>query len=241
MPDISVRDRGRACGRGHANAATALIVAHGGGWETQYCHHGEGQHRGASRATWSAPASGSGSVGMSGLDRVPASAFHASPATARSSIPSRRRRAPGTCGDGARSSLWDASRQDSPRLPSRLASSTRASRPAPVTMDVIDRGEADAIRRPGIARARRLRAGDRPARRRCSDAHAASTRTGGCSRENQRRAARKRQGAMAWSSSASQRRRDRLAHRALSRGLHGWFRERQAGDRAGRSRSDLAP
>ncbi len=104
VPDISARDRrapaveGTECGNG-------LIVAHGGGWETQYCHLAKG-----SIAVQPGEMVGAGQrlgrVGMSGLAEFPHLHF-----TLRRNgkivDPFAPQAAPGTCGDSAPSSLWD--------------------------------------------------------------------------------------------------------------------------------------
>ena len=138
VPDISARDRGRLAVEG-TECGNGLIVAHGGGWETQYCHLARG-----SIAVKPGEMVGAGQrlgrVGMSGLAEFPHLHF-----TLRRNgkivDPFAPQAAPGTCSDSAPSSLWDGKLKDA--LAYRAGSVINAGfATGALTMALIDEGKA---------------------------------------------------------------------------------------------------
>ena len=138
VPDISARDRGRLAVEG-SECGNGLILAHVGGWETQYCHLARG-----SIAVKPGEMVGAGQrlgrVGMSGLAEFPHLHF-----TLRRNgkivDPFAPQAAPGTCSDSAPSSLWDDKLKDA--LAYRAGSVINAGfATGALTMALIDEGKA---------------------------------------------------------------------------------------------------
>jgi hypothetical protein len=136
VPDVSVRSLGaravedRECGNG-------VVIAHDDGFETQYCHMAQGSIRVApgTKVRAGAPV---GRIGLSGMTEYPHLHF-----TVRRNgtvvDPFAVDVAPGACGTGT--SLWAASlRAKLAYAPSAVLNTGFA--PGPVTMEVIESGDA---------------------------------------------------------------------------------------------------
>jgi hypothetical protein len=159
MPSVSIRDAnapaidGRECGNG-------MVIAHGDGWETQYCHMEQGSLRmkGGERVV---AGQAIGRVGLSGRTEFPH--LHLTVRQAGMVIDPFAYGAPAeSCGGGR--SLWKAS--DQPGLAYRPRAVLNAGFAAgPVTMEQIESGEIGAISKEALAivgfvRAIGLRSGD---------------------------------------------------------------------------------
>jgi hypothetical protein len=138
VPDVSVRVRGREQVEG-AECGNGVVVAHEGGWETQYCHMAKGSLavRSGDTVTAGQPL---GRVGMSGLAEFPHLHF-AVRRDGKVVDPFAPEARPGACGSAT--SLWDD--------PSRKALAYEASSvlnvgfaTGPVTMEQIESGDAGA-------------------------------------------------------------------------------------------------
>jgi len=160
VPDVSVRTAGRAAVQG-AECGNGVVIDHGNGWETQYCHMAQG----SLRVRPGDPVKAGqplGRIGLSGLTEYPHLHF-----TARLQgqivDPFAFEAPPGTCSAGK--SLWD-------KIPPALAYQPGAVlnagfAPGPVTMEAIESGDA-ALATPGpdspalvaYVRAIGLKAGD---------------------------------------------------------------------------------
>ncbi len=136
VPDLSVRERGRAEVQG-AECGNGLVIAHGDGFETQYCHMANGslavrpgdQVRAGQRL---------GRIGLSGLTEYPHLHF-----TVRHGgqvvDPFAFGAPPGSCGGGG--SLWDE--EAGQALAYRPgAVMNRGFAAGPVTLERIESGEA---------------------------------------------------------------------------------------------------
>jgi hypothetical protein len=138
VPDVSVRVRGRDQVEG-AECGNGVVIAHDGGWETQYCHMAKGSLvvRPGDQVTAGQPI---GRVGMSGLAEFPHLHF-----TLRRDgkvvDPFSPEARPGAC--GSVTSLWDdPSRKALAYEPSSVLNVGFAM--GPVTMEAIESGEAGA-------------------------------------------------------------------------------------------------
>jgi hypothetical protein len=139
MPNVSIRDAnapsvdGRECGNG-------MVIAHGEGWETQYCHLDQGSVRmkGGERVVAGQPI---GRVGLSGRTEFPH--LHFTVRQAGKVIDPFAYGAPeGTCNGGR--SLWKAANQESLTYrPRAILNAGFAS--SPVTMEQIESGETGSI------------------------------------------------------------------------------------------------
>ena len=160
VPDISVRTSGAAAVRG-AECGNGLIIDHGSGWETQYCHMAQGSLtvEPGDAITAGQPI---GRVGLSGLTEYPHLHFtvrHKGQVVDPFAYGAR----PGSCGQGT--PLWDHSLLE--RLtyqPSRVLNASFAR--GPVTMESVEAGDAkqtpdqDAPAIVAFVRAIGLKAGD---------------------------------------------------------------------------------
>src|SRR5690349_378836 len=136
VADVSVADIGRKRVEG-TECGNGLVIAHQGGYETQYCHLAKGSL--AVRAGQEVEAGQRlGRVGMSGLAEFPHLHFTVRQGQAVVD-PFQPRAAPGTCGSDA--SLWDEAARTA--LAYRAGAVLNAGFAAgPVTMDAIEAGEA---------------------------------------------------------------------------------------------------
>jgi hypothetical protein len=137
-PDISVRAVGRNRVEG-TECGNGVVVAHEGGWETQYCHMAKDSVAVHSGDTVRAGQI-IGRVGMSGLAEFPHLHFtvRRDSETVDPFAPDAR---PDTC--GGPTSLWDeASRAALTYEPSAVINTGFA--PGPVTMEAIESGRAEA-------------------------------------------------------------------------------------------------
>jgi murein DD-endopeptidase MepM/ murein hydrolase activator NlpD len=136
MADVSVAAAGRAAVEGR-DCGNGLVIDHGGGWETQYCHLARGSLRvkSGTRVTAGQPL---GRVGMSGAAEFPH--LHFTVRQDRTIVdPFAYRPDAATCGSGT--SLWAES------LRAALAYRPRSVlnvgfAPAPVTMETVEAGTA---------------------------------------------------------------------------------------------------
>lgn len=136
MPDVSVKISDRAvteareCGNG-------VVIAHEGGWETQYCHLAQGSLRVKPGDNLRAGET-IGRVGLSGKTEFPH--LHLTVRQDRRVVdPFAFGAAPGTCEGGA--SLWAPSVQASLAYRPRALLNTGFA-PQPVTMESIEAGQA---------------------------------------------------------------------------------------------------
>jgi hypothetical protein len=160
-PDVSVRAVGRNRVEG-TECGNGVVLSHGGGWETQYCHMAKGSVavRPGDEVAAGQPI---GRIGMSGLAEFPHLHFtlRRDSVTVDPFAPDAR---PDACGSAA--SLWDeASLRAMPYAPGTVINKGFAS--GPVTMEAIESGEAGrTLPEPGapalvaFVRAIGLRAGD---------------------------------------------------------------------------------
>jgi hypothetical protein len=136
MPDVSVATAGHTSVEGR-NCGNGLLIDHGGGWETQYCHLARGSVRvkNGERVTAGQPI---GRVGMSGMAEFPH--LHFTVRQGRTVVdPFAYRPDAATCGSGT--SLWAET------LRASLAYRERSMlnfgfAPDPVTMETIEAGTA---------------------------------------------------------------------------------------------------
>ena len=136
VPDVSVRERGRAAVQ-DAECGNGLVIAHAGGFETQYCHMAQGSL--AVRPGDAVEAGRRlGRIGLSGLTEYPHLHF-----TVRHEgkvvDPFAFEAPPDSCGGGR--ALWDAgTRQALSYRPGAVLN--RGFATGPVTLEEIEAGEA---------------------------------------------------------------------------------------------------
>jgi hypothetical protein len=142
VPDISVRTRGAAAVKGQ-ECGNGVLVDHGGGWATQYCHMAKGSIAVQAGDTVAAGAR-LGKVGLSGNTEYPHLHF-----TVRQNgtavDPFAYGAAPKSCGGGR--SLWSpAARLSKAYVPSEVLNAGFAT--APVTMEAASETGSDQTPRP---------------------------------------------------------------------------------------------
>lgn len=139
MPNVSIRDTsapsvdGRECGNG-------AVIAHGDGWETQYCHLDQGSVRmkAGDRVVAGQPI---GRVGLSGRTEFPH--LHLTVREAGKVVDPFAYGAPeGSCNSGRL--LWKAANQESLTYRPRVVLNAGFAS-GPVTMDQIESGETGSI------------------------------------------------------------------------------------------------
>lgn len=137
VPDLSVRTRGAGAVEGQ-ECGNALVIDHGGGLETQYCHMAESslRVRPGQDVTAGEPI---GRIGLSGLTEYPHLHFIVRE-RGRIVDPFARDAPPGAC--GRESSMWRAADRDMLGYKARAVLNMGFST-GPVTMDSIESGLAE--------------------------------------------------------------------------------------------------
>jgi murein DD-endopeptidase MepM/ murein hydrolase activator NlpD len=136
MADVSVATIGKASVEGRY-CGNGMVIDHGGGWQTQYCHLARGSVRVKSgeRVTAGQPL---GRVGMSGAAEFPHVHFTVRHENAIVD-PFAHKPDPATCGSGT--SLWAETLRESLAYRARTVLNFGFA-PAPVTMEEIEAGTA---------------------------------------------------------------------------------------------------